>query len=118
MSSILCAIYKRDGGVAAQVRVDAEDLDKLSRGCLRLGIKYPRININGTDMMLSHFIGGKPPKGMVKDHINNDTLDHRKANLRDATYGQNSQNRKKRLGRSKEYIGVFWHKRDKRWLSM
>ena len=47
------------------------------------------------------------------DHINHDTLDNRKENLRIVTHRQNNQN-KKRKGSSK-YPGVYWNKREKVW---
>ena len=56
------------------------------------------------------------PKGMVVDHINNDTMDNRNANLRPATRAQNSRNRKK-ISRqcSSKYKGVWWHKSSLKW---
>lgn len=52
------------------------------------------------------------PEGLVCDHINHDTLDYSKTNLRNVSVRQNNQNR--RDGISK-YPGVIWHKRDKKW---
>jgi len=44
------------------------------------------------------------PMNMVCDHVNHDTLDNRKSNLRNCTRSQNSMNRTP-IGRSK-YLGV------------
>lgn len=38
-----------------------------------------------------------PPPGFLADHVNRDTLDNRRHNLRIATYRQNAQNRKTRV---------------------
>lgn len=50
------------------------------------------------------------------DHINHDTLDNRKSNLRIVTHAQNCMNRKKRKGTSK-YKGVSWDKERNKWVS-
>ena len=53
-------------------------------------------------------IGAK--KGEVVDHINKDTMDNRRENLRIVTVAQNAWNRKKQAGRcpnTSGFIGVF-----------
>lgn len=45
------------------------------------------------DIMLHHLVFGKPPKGMMVDHINGDPLDNRKCNLRFVTNHFNQINR-------------------------
>ncbi len=57
-------------------------------------------------------------KEMVVDHINNDGMDNRRINLREATHSQNICNRKKRSGtNTSEYIGVCWNKARRKWMS-
>jgi hypothetical protein len=47
------------------------------------------------------------PKGMVVDHINGDTLDNRRSNLRICTIAQNGQNRSKQSNNTSGVKGVY-----------
>ena len=47
------------------------------------------------------------PKGMDVDHINGDTLDNRRENLRICTRAQNSQNKRLRVDSKSGYKGVY-----------
>jgi len=59
-----------------------------------------------------------PRKGLLVDHINRNTLDNRKANLRLATKSQNMQNRCKISSKtSSRFIGVYLERRTGRWVS-
>lgn len=49
----------------------------------------------------------KTPKGLVVDHINHDTLDNRKENLRNVTQRQNTMNSKPRKNNKVGLKGVF-----------
>lgn len=49
------------------------------------------------------------------DHINGDTLDNRRCNLRLATFGQNQRNRVKYANNSSGYKGVSWDKTHEVW---
>ena len=58
----------------------------------------------------------KVPEGMVIDHINQDGMDNRSANLRPATHSQNLCNSRRRLGtKSSKYKGVSWKKQSRKW---
>jgi len=60
----------------------------------------------------------KVPEGMFCDHINHNSLDNRKVNLRAATCAQNSWNKRKQQGKySSRYKGVSWSRSDKKWMS-
>ena len=58
------------------------------------------------------------PKNMQVDHINGDTLDDRKCNLRLCTASQNSQNRSKEKRNTSGFKGVSWDRRNKKWRAM
>lgn len=49
------------------------------------------------------------------DHINGNSLDNRKANLRVCTCRQNAQNLRKRKGCSSRFKGVCWSKNTGKW---
>jgi len=56
--------------------------------------------------------------GLFADHINHNSVDNRKANLRPATQTQNNRNRKKfNLPTKSKYKGVYWKPRIKKWVA-
>ena len=55
------------------------------------------------------------PDNKVVDHINEDTLDNRKINLRVCTHSENMMNRGKQNNNTSGYKGVIWAKRHKKW---
>jgi hypothetical protein len=69
---------------------------------------------------LHHAVVGFPCGGFVVDHINGDTLDNRRANLRFVTVRQNSSNhRARREGKtSSQFVGVYYRKSSGRWRAL
>lgn len=59
----------------------------------------------------------KTPDGMVTDHINHDTLDNRKINLRNATDSQNRKNRRKARNNKSGYKGASFNRRCSKWVA-
>jgi hypothetical protein len=56
------------------------------------------------------------PDGMCVDHIDGDSLNNTRANLRIATSEQNAWNKRKfSKGGTSEYMGVHWSKGEKKW---
>lgn len=58
------------------------------------------------------------PKGMVVDHINHNTLDNRKENLRICTNAENHWNMKVYKNSKSGYKGVHWSNRSRKWLAV
>lgn len=55
------------------------------------------------------------PEGMSVDHINGNTLDNRKENIRLCTNAENTRNMRPHTGRSSKYKGVSWHSPSRKW---
>lgn len=51
----------------------------------------------------------------IIDHINRNLLDNRKSNLRIVTPSQAQMHRRKIMGFSSQYKGVYWAKSDEKW---
>lgn len=57
-----------------------------------------------------------PPPGYEVDHINGNTFDNRRANLRTVTRSQNLMNRRKQKPSvSSSFKGVCWNKQCRKW---
>ena len=63
--------------------------------------------VNGDRRNAMHRVVMNAPKGMDVDHINHDTLDNRKENLRICNRSQNSSNRKLRCDAKSGFKGVY-----------
>lgn len=55
------------------------------------------------------------PDGMFTDHIDMDTLNNQRINLRNATSSENGMNRKSYKGSSSAFKGVYWHGQSGKW---
>lgn len=74
--------------------------------------RYAYASIRGKKVTLHRFISGL----VGVDHKNRNRLDHRKGNLRPATFSQNSWNIGKYRGSSK-YKGVSWDTNRRQWIA-
>ena len=70
-----------------------------------------RARVEGPKSIRMHRIIMNAPKGMFVDHINHDTLDNRRSNLRIVTLAENQQNRKgaQRNNKGSGIRGVYPH---------
>lgn len=107
-------------GLAALV--DDEDYEWLSqwKWCAaknsRSGAFYAARNEKPA-LILMHRQIMSAPRGLVVDHINHNTLDNQRANLRLVTYSQNLANRHKGQSCSSRFLGVSWDKNAQKWRS-
>ncbi len=66
-------------------------------------------------MFLMHRVILQVDNSYQVDHVNHNTLDNRKENLRLATISENLRNRNKPKNNKSGYKGVSWKSRDKVW---
>ena len=95
--------------------VDNEDYAELSKHkwCM---VKDACGRSLGSKIVYMHRVIMDAPEGMEVDHINHNTLDNRRSNLRTATHSQNQHNRMKTKDlTSSIYKGVSWHKANKKY---
>lgn len=75
---------------------------------------YAASRYRGKIILLHRVIAGAKPNETV-DHINMNTLDNHRENLRCCSYGDNNCNRGNRKGGTSFYKGVSWHERGNKW---
>lgn len=93
---------------------DLEDYDKIKDYAWIEMKNYVRAGIeNGKKVFLHRFVYGETHP--IVDHINHNTFDNRKCNLRGCTNGQNQRNRKLASNNSSGVVGVNWDKNIGKW---
>ena len=97
--------------------VDKENYNDLIKykWCLNTN-NYISGSINGKKTLLHRYIMNYTGENYI-DHINNNSLDNRKCNLRIVTPKQNALNKKSVKNSSSKYIGVHFNKTIKKWCS-
>lgn len=74
-----------------------------------------RTDYSNKKILYAHklLLGAKP--GMVIDHINGNSLDNRRANLRHCSIKENVRNQAPRVGFTSKYKGVAWRADRSKW---
>lgn len=94
---------------------DLEDYDKIKN---QTWFEYPPNYVSNTKCdVLMHRLVTNCPEGKVVDHMNHNTMDNRKDNLRVCCQSQNCINRKKSSRNSSGYKGVSWDKQRNLWVA-
>ncbi len=76
---------------------------------------YARGYVNGKNLAMSRLIMRVTDRKTFVDHINHDTLNHQRSNLRLCTNAQNSANKHKKAAGSSQYKCVDWQKTANKW---
>ncbi|PRH05403.1 hypothetical protein C6T60_14415 [Burkholderia multivorans] len=108
----------------AEILVDDEDFDFLSTysWTLKNG-RYPiayewNKEKRHTETVYMHrmLMGLHGPRGaLIVDHMDGNTLNNTRSNLRICTYSQNNSNRGKSPNNTSGYKGVYFHKQMQKW---
>lgn len=89
--------------------ISSEILEKKFCATLCRGKYYAVTNVLGKTVYLHRLIMNAP-KGIVVDHINGDTLDNRKPNLRLCSHKENIRNQRTHPDKWQKYRGVDFMK--------
>jgi len=111
-----CSIFLSNGMVA---KIDTDDYDKIKNSVWCFSERYVRARIDGSDnkQYLHRFLLGiTDPKKRI-DHIDHDTLNNKKENLRVCTPSQNNGNQKLNRDNTSGFKGVSFHKNIKKFSS-
>ena len=115
MKEIICYSPKYGNQIAL---VDDNDFENVNQ--YRWGVKCVKLK-NSTKFYAScsklksdmhQFIFGKAKEKYIIDHINGNSLDNRRINLREASLQQQAQNKAPK----NEYLGVSWSENNKKYL--
>lgn len=113
-----------------ETAIDLIDMERVSRHKWRADVRIQKSGkvvviacrtignrkVGYTSELLSRFIMN-PPHGMVVDHIDGNTLNNVRNNLRICTQAQNVCNRGPAHSTGSKYKGVCWNKQAGKWTS-
>jgi hypothetical protein len=104
------------GGVAVTA-IDHDDIAMVTQFNWHLEHDgYVATRVANKRLALHRHILGATPESPIVDHINRNTLDNRRSNLRFADARTNAANRGKKRGLClSQYKGVTWHPRAGKW---
>jgi hypothetical protein len=109
--NVTAIFIKRNDGLHIETLIDTKDLEKLKSIPGTWGARldpdtrsfYARTFISKKSVYLHRFIMDTPTK-LVVDHLNHNTLDNRKCNLRNCSESENQQNRKGAQANNKSHL--------------
>jgi len=115
-------LYDRLGNYRATATVDAENFDLVKNKKWHLddnskGHRYVVSSEHPPERVYLHelVLGCKTTRGLQADHVNHDTLDNRKNNLRLCSEAENQYNKIGKKNTTSVFKGVFWFKLKRKW---
>lgn len=90
--------------------IDDEDEEKVRKYNWNSSHGYIKTTVKNKTLVLARYLMNAPA-GFVVDHVNHDTLDNRKENLRVCTHQQNLQNASMYKNNKTGYKGVHFNQR-------
>ena len=109
-------IRNRKQEEVARAIIDTEDLETIIPHKWNIGTwGYAHTNIDGKNVLMQRLILNEFNPNKIPDHINNNTLDNRKENLRIANKAQNAWNSTNNSNNTSGVKGVNWFKPAKSW---
>jgi hypothetical protein len=128
MEQLIDSVARAEGARAIELTqgyyavVDEDDYERLSKLQWYAHRQKRRVcakaSVGGGDKLFLHRVVINAPAGQSVDHINGDALDNRKKNLRLCDALNNSRGfRRKRVGVSSRFRGVYFYARDSKWVA-
>jgi HNH endonuclease len=90
-------------------QVDDDVYDELNKYSWYLNKGSVTNSYMGQKFYMHHEIIGKPPPGLIVDHIDGNVLNNQRNNLRFVSYAVNRQNQHKPPVSSSGFFGVSWY---------
>lgn len=81
----------------------------------RYAVRWAKRHFYRREKIMLHRAILNPNDDVDIDHINGDTLDNRRENLRICSHAENMHNMKKHADNTSGYKGVTWDKRTRKW---
>lgn len=97
--------------------VDNEDYDFLIQRKWHFYSGYVGSGVHKNTNILMHRHIMNPPKNMVIDHIDGNTFNNQKTNLRICTKAENMRNCKLSKANTSGHKGVYWSKKERKWIA-
>lgn len=110
-------LYDKDGVKNGETLIDLDDVERCKDYKWTLNRGYVSTRVNNKNMRLQRYLMNVTDVHVLVDHINRETLNNRKSNLRTCTNQENSWNRSKSNRTNSGTLGVCWNKYHKKWVS-
>jgi hypothetical protein len=94
---------------------DLEDYNKIKEYCWRTDSRKYIVTREDRKVLRLHRLIMNTPQNKVIDHVNHNTLDNRKSNLRICTQQENTYNSSLRKDNKSGVTGVYWNEINKTW---